>query len=118
MRRVAMLAALSVGLVGCGGDGSSVSQVTVTVRQAGLALGGVDVVASAGIDSARPPNPTGVMETRATDASGKTTFTVPSSTSTGELCFSSYLPLPGGYSFDRDCRTLNALAAAVTLEHD
>lgn len=118
MKRVAMLVALSVWMAGCGGNGPSVSQVVVTVRQGGVALTGVLVVKSADVDSTQhPPIPTGVLETLTTDPSGQVTFAVPASTATGDLCFSSHLALPSGYSFVEDCKSLNALTPTVALDH-
>jgi hypothetical protein len=119
MKRVAMLVALAVGMAGCGGDdGPSVTQVTVTVRQGGTPLADTSVVESTDIDaSTEPDTPTGVLETRTTDSAGQVTFTVPASTPTGKLCFSSSVALSGGFSFSGDCKTLNALTPTVDLDH-
>lgn len=118
MSRFTLLLAVALGLAACGGsDSPSVTQVTVTVHQGGLPLQ-TAVVMSAGIDDTRvPPVPTGILATQNTNSSGQTVFTVPASTSTGVLCFSSTLSVAGGSSFVDDCATLNALSPTVLLEH-
>jgi hypothetical protein len=77
------------------------------------------VVMSAAIDETRtPPLPIGVPDvTQSTNSSGQTVFTVPSSTSTGFLCFSSSHSSGTGSSFVDDSATLNALSPTVLLEH-
>lgn len=122
MKRLTMLVvvASAAALVRCGGDDNkpSVSQVTVTVMRAGVAQAGVPVVQSTGIDRSKEPDqPTGVMATVATDASGQVAFSIPASTSTGEVCFSSLLSRTSGFSFIGQCKSLNILAATLTLEH-
>lgn len=120
MGRIISLLAVAIGLAACGGsDGPAVTQVTVTVRQGGAVRPDAPVIMSAGIDETRtPPVPTGqIGATQFTNASGQTVFTVPGSTTTGTLCFSSSLPLTGGSSFADDCATLNALSPTVTLQH-
>ena len=113
MKRLTMLLAVTLGLAGCGGsDSPSVSQVIVTVLSHGLAVANTPVVASADIEPASI-TPTGVIATQNTSASGQTTFTVPSSTTSGKLCFSS----SNGSSFDAACYTLNSLPATLALEH-
>jgi hypothetical protein len=98
--------------------GTDPQQVTVTVMQSGGPDSGSPVVESSGInDGTSPPSPTGVIETRSTDDVGKATFTVPSSTPTGKLCFSS-LPTSGiSFAFTSRCMPLNALEPTVQLFH-
>ncbi len=120
MSRFTLLLAVALGLAACGGsDSPSVTQVTVTVRQGGAVLPNAPVVMSAGIDDTLiPPVPTGIPNLEQfTNASGQTVFTVPASTTTGSLCFSSALSISGGSSFTDACATLNALSATVLLEH-
>jgi hypothetical protein len=119
MRRGTMLVAVVLGVLGCGGsDPTPVTQVTVTVKQAGLVVANATVKESADVDSStQPPTPTGVITTGATGATGQVTFTVPPPTSTGILCFSSYIQVAGGYSFVNDCRSMNALSPTVELLH-
>ena len=116
MRRFALLLAVALGLAACGGsDSPSVSQVTVTVREAGAVRPNASVVMSSGIDETGfMPVPTGVLATQSTNASGQTVFTVPASTSTGSLCFS--WSTNSGTAFVLDCATLNALSPTVLLE--
>ena len=120
MGRITLLLAVVLGLAACGGsDSPAVTQITVTVRQGGAVLPNAPVVMSAGIDDTQtPPVPTGqVGPTQSTNASGQTVFTVPGSTTTGVLCFSSTLSITGGSSFADDCATLNAHSPTVVLEH-
>ena len=120
MGRITLLIAVVLGLAACGGsDGPAVTQVSVTVRQGGAVLPNAPVVMSAGIDDTRrPPVPTGqIGATQNTNASGQTVFTVPGSTTTGMVCFSSSLPLAGGSSFADECASLNALSPTVVLGH-
>lgn len=120
MDRIALLLAVALGLAACGGsDSPSVTQVTVTVRQGGAVLQNAPVVMSAAIDDLQsPPVPIGIPSLEQfTSSSGQTLFTVPSSTSTGSLCFSSSRSSAGGYSFVDACATLNALSPSILLEH-
>jgi hypothetical protein len=119
MRRLSMLLGFALFLAGCGTtNSSSVSQVTVTVLRGGVVVPDSPVVASAGIDdTVTPPVPTGVIATQNTNASGQTVFAVPSSTTTGVLCFSSYVSLGGGFEFDAECHLLNSLPGTIQLEH-
>jgi hypothetical protein len=119
MRRGTMVVLVVLGVLGCGGsDPAPITQVTVTVKQAGVAVASTEVKESADVDgSTRPPTPVGVITTGSTGATGQVTFTVPPSTSTGILCFSSYIPVAGGYSFANDCRSMNALSPTVELLH-
>jgi ABC-type glycerol-3-phosphate transport system substrate-binding protein len=113
MKRLTMLLAVALGLAGCGSsDSPSVSQVVVTVLSHGSTVANTPVVASADIDPSSI-NPTGVIATQNTSSSGQTTFTVPSSTTSGKLCFSSLKDS----SFDAACYTLNSLPATLALEH-
>ena len=84
-----------------------------------MVLQDAPVVMSAAIDETRtPPLPIGVPNvTQSTNSSGQTVFTVPSSTSTGSLCFSSSRSFGAGFSFVDDCATLNALSPSILLEH-
>jgi hypothetical protein len=125
MRRIAMMVAAALGLAACGGsDGNdpAVSQVTVTVRYYGTTSPGRDVVMSSGIqthpDPLVHPTPTGVLATQPTGDDGTTTFTVPGSTTTGSLCFSSLIMVQGGYEWAASCASLNALTPTVLLDHD
>jgi hypothetical protein len=124
MKRIALLIALAMGLAGCGSenDGPAVPAVTVTVQYLAATVPATPVVMSSGIqnssDPAVPPTPTGILATQNTDTTGKITFTVPGSTSTGSLCFSSLIQRTGGFSFAQDCRTLNLLQASELLNHD
>jgi hypothetical protein len=113
-----VLAAVGMGLLGCGGsDGPPVTQVTVTVKQGGVVVNGTAVIESTAVDeSTRPPTPTGVLATQSTNASGQTTFSVPSSTPTGILCFTSTIGV-GSTSYVGDCRTLNMLTPTIDLFH-
>ena len=113
MKRQIILLAVALALAGCGNsDSPSVSQVIVTVLSHGSVVANTPVVSSADIDPTSI-TPTGVIATQNTSASGQTTFTVPSSTTSGKLCFSS----SNGSSFDAACYTLNSLPATLTLEH-
>ncbi|HQR29759.1 MAG TPA: hypothetical protein PLL32_05060 [Anaeromyxobacteraceae bacterium] len=121
MRRIAMIAAAALLAAGCGSDSNSpaVSQVTVTVRQGGVALPGATVVECGVVDQALSPPACTVSSTitsQETNASGQATFNVPSSTTSGQLCFSVTVGSLGGYSHTDDCKTLNALTPTVTLE--
>ncbi len=116
MGRITLLLAVVLSLAACGGsDSPAVTQVTVTVRQGGAVLPDAPVVMSAGVDGTVPTGQIGATQT--TNASGQTVFTVPGSTTTGMLCFSSTLSITGGSSFADDCATLNALSPTVVLEH-
>lgn len=103
---------------GCGSDSTpSVSQVTVTVRQAGAVLQGATVNASAAMDrSGFSPTPVGTLATQTTNASGQAVFAVPASTTTGELCFSVTVSVGGAVSEADNCATLNALSPSVVLD--
>lgn len=124
MKRIATLLAAAFLVAGCGSDSStpSVTQVTVTVMQNGAPLSGISVVECAGVTPGSLNPPTlpvefGVVESKATNASGQAVFNnIPGSTSTGELCFSVTQSLGGGYSHGQSCRTLNNLVSAVTIE--
>ncbi len=124
MKRIALTIAAALGLAACGGPDTapSVSQVTVTVRYHGTTTPGTDVVMSSGIQgSSSPlvvPTPTGVLATQATGSAGTTIFTVPASTDTGNLCFSSLIMIQGGYEWAASCASLNALTPTVLLDHD
>lgn len=98
--------------------GTDPQQVTVTVMGSGGPDPGAPVVESSGVhNGTSPPTPTGVIETRSTDGGGKATFTVPPSTPTGQVCFSS-LPTSGISSgFTNRCMSLDALEPTVLLFH-
>ena len=100
--------------------GTDPRQVTVTVMKSNGPDPGTPVVESSGIlvyEGTSPPSPTGVIETRITDDVGRATFTVPTSTPTGEVCFSSR-PTSGIYSgFTSRCLSLSALEPTVLLFH-
>jgi hypothetical protein len=96
--------------------GTGVRQVTVTVLTPGGPVPGTPVVESSGLDiRMSPPSPVGVIETRITDAAGMATFTVPPSTQTGRVCFSS--PPTSGILFNlaSSCLSLDALEPTVLL---
>jgi hypothetical protein len=96
--------------------GTDPRQVTVTVLQPGGPVPGATVVESSGIDEGTsPPIPTGVIETRSTDVAGTATFTVPSSTSTGKVCFSSPPASGISFRFASSCMSLHALEPTVLL---
>jgi hypothetical protein len=100
--------------------GTDPQQVTVTVMQSNGPNSGATVVESSGIlfsDGTAPPSPTGVIDTRITNDAGKATFTVPESTPTGEVCFSSR-PTSGIYSgFTSRCMLLTGLEPTALLFH-
>ena len=119
MKRIAMLAAFTLGIAGCGGvddNSPSVAQVTATVQRGGGPATGVYVQESTAVVSSEDLGT--ILDAQLTDASGQATFTVPSSTSTGQLCFSSYISWTGGESFRSSCKTLNALTRTIVLDHD
>ena len=98
--------------------GTDPRQVTVTVVQPGGPVAGAPVVESSGVDDGTsPPSPTGTIETRSTDASGKATFTVPPSTPTGRVCFSSPPASGISFRFASSCMSLDALEPTVQLAH-
>jgi hypothetical protein len=98
--------------------GTDPRQVTVTVMQPGGPVVGVSVIESSGIDEGTsPPEPTGVIETLGTDIAGRATFTVPSSTSTGKVCFSSPPTSGNSFRFASSCTSLTALEPTVLLVH-
>ncbi len=109
MIRYGLLFAAAFALAGCGSDGPSVSQVTVTLTQGGTIIADGAVVESAGMDGSTP---TGIIATQNTNSSGQTTFAVPASTSTGSLCFSARRI----GSSSSNCATLNSLSPAITLD--
>ena len=118
MKRLTVLVAFTLGMAGCGGDDGnapSVSQVTVTVRQGTAAVTSEYVQESTAANSASDLGT--IINYAITDSSGQATFTVPRSTSTGNLCFSSYLTWSGGNSFVYSCKSLNELTATVALNH-
>jgi hypothetical protein len=96
--------------------GTDPRQVTVTVLQPGGPVPGATVVESSGVDeSTSPPSPTGAIETRTTDVAGNATFTVPSSTPTGKVCFSSPPASGISFRFASSCMSLTALEPTVLL---
>ncbi|MEI7704143.1 MAG: putative Ig domain-containing protein [Deltaproteobacteria bacterium] len=100
------------------GIGVGASKARVTVTASDVAIPNSPVVASVGIDgNATPPVPKEVIATQGTSTLGQTVFAVPATTSTGELCFSSLLPIPGGFDFTSGCWSLDAVPAMVTLAH-
>jgi hypothetical protein len=119
MKRSSLLLAVALGLAACGGsDSPAVSSVTVTVTLNGTALPDSPVVASTGVDiTPLTPVPTGVIATQNTNASGQTVFTVPSSTPTGSICFSSTVSYLGGVGFDSECHSLSTQPATIALTH-
>jgi hypothetical protein len=93
--------------------------VTVVVRSGGATVPGAEVVMSDGIDeTTAPPTPTGVRATQATDGVGQAVLAVPRATAQGDLCFSSLLPIQGGYTFKRSCSGMDAIPEMVVLDHD
>lgn len=121
MKRIASIAAVALLAAGCGSDSNSpaVTQVTVTVRQGGVPLQGATVVECGVVDQALSPpacTASSSITSSATNASGQATFNVPSSTTSGQLCFSVTVGSLGGYSHADDCKTLNALTPTVALE--
>jgi hypothetical protein len=118
MKRLAMLSILALGIGACGSDSNtpSVSQVTVTVRQGGGPVVGTPVQVSTAANSRSDLGT--ILDSANTDTSGQASFSVPSSTSTGSLCFSSLITSSTGGSFKAECHTLNALTATVLLDHD
>jgi hypothetical protein len=98
--------------------GTDPRQVTVTVMSSGGPDPGFPVVESTAVDDGTsPPSPVGVIETRRTDDGGKATFTVPTSTATGRVCFTSLPPSGISFAFTSRCMSLNALEPAVQLFH-
>jgi len=98
--------------------GTDPRQVTVTVMQPGGPVVGVSVIESSSIDEGTsPPAPTGVIETLSTDVAGRATFTVPSSTPTGKVCFSSPPASGISFRFASSCSSLTALEPTVLLVH-
>ncbi len=122
MKRLAplLLASLLAPLfaAGCGSDSTPpVTQVTVTVRQAGAVLPGATVRESAAMDrTGFPPAPIGIIATQTTNASGQAVFAVPGSTTSGELCFSVTVSAGGAVSEADSCATLNALSPSIVLD--
>jgi hypothetical protein len=98
--------------------GTDPRQVTVTVMQPAGPVVGTSVIESSGIDEGTsPPSPTGVIETLTTDVAGRATFTVPSSTPTGEVCYSSPPTSGISFRFASSCMPLTALEPTVLLVH-
>jgi hypothetical protein len=98
--------------------GTDPRQVTVTVMQPGGPVVGTSVIESSGIDEGTsPPSPTGVIETVTTDGAGRATFTVPSSTPTGKVCYSSPPTSGISFRFASSCMSLTALDPTVLLVH-
>jgi len=118
MKRIPALVAVTLAMMGCGSDNDnrpSVSQVTVTVRQGGATVPNTVVQASTAANSSSDLGQ--IIDSASTDSSGQVTFTVPASTSTNNLCFSSYIPSGTGGSFAADCSSLNSLTSSVALDH-
>lgn len=120
MKRIAMAVVAALLAAGCGSDSSTptVTQVVVTVRQAGVVVQGATVYESSGMNRAvSPAVPTGIITSLPTNASGQTAaFAVPGSTDTGSLCFSVTVTHLGATSSTDDCRTLNLVSATLVLD--
>ncbi len=126
MRRLAMMALALLGALGCGSSEpgpQGATSITVTVRRldvqsgAWVPLPGAEVKESADVDRAtNPPTIVGLVTSATTDGAGKVTFSVPASTSTGNVCVSVLLQAGGSTSFGSECWSLNVVPATSQLD--